>query len=367
MISTSSANAALSRGPIFGRSWWVDVVFWLAYGLFWHVVFSPEIFRPSNLCLSAILTFWQAAATYAHQRFLLEPQFRKVISPIVYGFGAVALIFVTSLCSGGSVYVFFWKVLGDNALREFENTFVSYWTGAVLGGMSMAVAITGVIYLFVRRRAESKRSKELERAKTEAELAYLRGQLNPHFLFNALNSIYVLIPRSPEEAQTALSGFSDLLRYQLYRAEEDRVPLREEIAQLRKFVALSRLRLEEDFVFALGEPAGLAEQQIPPLLLLPLLENAVKYSPAHGARVTGMLEVTDGRLHFDLTNLVGPGKPVAVSAGDAKAGGIGLANIRRRLELLYPGNYAFTTEQRDDHYTVHLDIPLTPCPSAPSS
>jgi len=325
----------------------------VAYGLVWHVVFAPEPLTAPNLFISFILTGWQAVATYAHIRFLLEPRFAGHRSIPVYGVGTSVLVVAASAASWCTLYLVFAVGFGENALANFVADSLNYWTGALLGGMGMAVAFTGAIYLFARRREQEKRERALEKARTEAELAYLRGQLNPHFLFNALNSIHVLIPRSPDEAQAALEGFADLLRYQLYRSEDPLVPLVEELDQLRQFAELSRLRLEEDFVFELQVPVTAKGQELPPMLLLPLLENAIKYSPKQGGTVHGEAKVEAGRLAFTLSNKVG-----TLRTADPGASGIGLANIRRRLDLLFPGDYAFTTEERQGHYTVVLDLPL---------
>ncbi len=336
---------------IFRRGPWIDLIFWVVYGLFWHVIFSPETFAPSNLTISAILTSWQAVATYAHHRFLLEPRANDKLSILPYILAVVLLVGVCSALSGSSLYAFFVTVLTPDATVEFLGEFWDYWVGSILGGMTMAVATTGAIYLFGRRRDLEKREREREFAHTQTELAYLRGQLNPHFLFNALNSIYVLIPRDPDMAQEALGGFSDLLRYQLYRSEQDLVPLSEELDQLQQFAELSRLRLEEDFSFELHLPTYYGSPAIPPMLLLPLLENAFKYCPKLGGRISGEAKVADGRLFFSLLNNVSE-KVIA-----SEASGIGLNNIRRRLEILFPGNYRLETEERGGQYSVHLEIP----------
>lgn len=354
----SITNQTVPHSPtVFRKSAWVDLVFWVAYGLIWHLVFAPEPLTAPNLVISGILTLWQAIATYVHIRFLLQPRYAGRLSIPLYAVGTILLIAVASALSWTSLYAFFKRVLGDRALEIFLENGWEYWSGALLGGMAMAVAFTGAIYLFGRRREQEKREAELEKARTEAELAYLRGQLNPHFLFNALNSIHVLIPRSPEEAQQALEGFSDLLRYQLYRSEEKLVPLAEEIAHLRKFAELSRLRLEEDFLFALQVPTAPGEMLVPPMLLLPLLENAIKYSPKMGGKVTGIAELQEGRLYFTLTNKVG--EPVVTPQSEQRSSGIGLTNIRRRLALLFPQTHTFTTTEQAGHYTVHLEIPLS--------
>ncbi|SEP60207.1 sensor histidine kinase [Neolewinella agarilytica] len=338
---------------IFRRGPWIDLIFWLVYGLFWHVIFSPNVFAASNLTITAILTSWQAVATYSHHRFLLEPRANNQLSILPYILAVVLLVCFCSTLSGTSLYAFFITVLTPGSTEEFLGEFRDYWLGSILGGMTMAVATTGAIYLFGRRLDLEKQEREREFAHTQTELAYLRGQLNPHFLFNALNSIYVLIPRDPDMAQEALGGFSDLLRYQLYRSERDLVPLTEELDQLQQFAELSRLRFEEDLNFALHLAPHSGTPTIPPMLLLPLLENAFKYCPKMGGRISGEAKVTDGKLFFSLENNVSE-KVIA-----SEASGIGLSNIRRRLEILFPGNYRLETEEQDGQYSVHLEIPTT--------
>lgn len=336
---------------IFRRGPWIDLIFWIFYGLFWHVIFSPETFAPSNLAISAILTSWQAVATYAHHRFLLEPRANDKLSILPYVLAVIVLVGACSALSGTSVYAFFVTALTGSSTADFLGEFWDYWVGSILGGMTMAVATTGAIYLFGRRRDQEKREREREFAHTQTELAYLRGQLNPHFLFNALNSIYVLIPRDPDMAQEALGGFSDLLRYQLYRSEQDLVPLTEELDQLKQFAELSRLRLEEDFSFELNMPTDLGTPRIPPMLLLPLLENAFKYCPKAGGEIHGEVKAPAGKLLFSLKNNVSE-KVIA-----SEASGIGLSNIRRRLAILFPGNFRLETKEQDGEYSVHLEIP----------
>ncbi|MEM9929778.1 MAG: histidine kinase [Bacteroidota bacterium] len=334
-------------------------MFWIIYTLFWHVVFSPELFAPGNLLISFLLSFWQAVATYTHHHFLLQPRVEDRRSIPVYVLGVLLLVGICSALSAGTLYVYFFNALGNELREEFVRSFWNYWVGSILGGMGMAVAITGAIFLYGHRKQQQQREKELEHARVQTELAYLRGQLNPHFLFNALNSIYVLIPRDPDQAQEALGGFSDLLRYQLYRSEQALVPLAEELEQVQQFVTLSRHRLESDFEFNLKvaspESSPDVPGEIPPMLLLPLVENALKYCPKQGGDVRGVLELKRGKMHFTLTNNVAK----ETIARDPKAGGIGLANIRRRLTLLFPGAHRLETLAQPEYFTVTLEIPLT--------
>ncbi|WP_173021527.1 sensor histidine kinase [Lewinella sp. W8] len=338
---------------VFQRGWRVDVLFWLGYALVMHVIFAPTPFDPGNMMFTAELTFWQAVASYLHLAWPLRLRYGGKLGFLPYGLLTVLIVLFFSACSGTTIYLLFWGLAGEAETQRFLDTFYDYWVPALLGGMGMAVALTGAISLFGRRRLRDKQEKELETNRIKTELAFLRGQLNPHFLFNALNSIYVLIPRDPDAAQLALSGFSDLLRYQLYQSEQPLVPLAQELQQLKKFAELSRLRLEEDFIFQFAEPDDVEGVTIPPMLLLPLLENAIKYSPTQGGRVTASLQLVEGRMQFMLENRIG----LAVDRSDADSGGIGLHNIRRRLALLFPDDHQLDTRQEGEHFSVVLNIP----------
>ncbi|MEM9836063.1 MAG: histidine kinase [Bacteroidota bacterium] len=351
-MSTQAAISPPQVPLILQRSWAWDLLFWISYGLFWHLIFAPNRLTVANLSISALLTFWQAVASYVHIGWLLEPRLRGRISILAYGLSIPLLLVLVSSASYTSLYLFFAYMLPEESIA-FYGSLLDYWVGAILGGMGMALAFSWAIYLLVRRREDAKRTQELEKAKVETELAYLRQQLNPHFLFNALNSIHVLIPRSPQEAQQALEGFSELLRYQLYQSEAKFVPLAQEIEQVNQYIDLSRLRLEEDFILDFKVANDLvAASQIPPMLLLPLLENAIKYSPKQGGRITGGIRVADDRIYFDLTNNI-----AQHIVTDPENSGIGLANIKRRLALLFPDNHRLEAQGDAENFTVHLEIP----------
>lgn len=358
----------ISSNYIFRRGPWVDGLFWLLYGGFWHLIFAPEPLDIGNLLFSVIFTGFQVMGSYVHLRLLLRRRWSERMSVAVYAGLTLLLVLGSAVACLLSLAAFMNAVGATSLAREMLGTGDYGWLGNTLGGMGTAVALTGAIAVAGHRREQLERERQLETAKTEAELTYLRGQLNPHFLFNALNSIYVLIRRDPEGAAEALAGFSDLLRYQLYRSEEELVPLQEEVAQLRQFVELSRLRLEEDFSFSLRVPDQL-RGNLPPMLLLPLVENAIKYSPQTGAEVVGELTVAGGRLHFALTNRISALQPALLDGNDApvregksiaREGGIGLENIRRRLDLLHPGDYKLAAHTEEDRYSIHLELPLAP-------
>lgn len=207
-----------------------------------------------------------------------------------------------------------------------------------------------------------KRLTEMAREKAEAELSFLKSQINPHFLFNSLNSVYFLISRDNVEARTALHKFSDMLRYQLYEANGERIPIEKEIRYLADYIDLQRLRKDENYVVAFHCDADVKDFSIEPLLLIPFVENAFKHI-SHRADQPNTIEVNlsidRARFHFHVANSKEQGRTTELH------GGIGLNNVRRRLELLYPGQHELSIMNSESSFTVDLWISLSPEKNTP--
>jgi hypothetical protein len=210
---------------------------------------------------------------------------------------------------------------------------------------------------------EREQRRELEQQHLRTELSLLKTQLHPHFLFNTLNNIYSLTLQASPQAPEAVMRLAELMRYQLYDSTDDLVPLIQEIRHLRGFLALQLLRLlpdeaDEAVPFTVLLPPG-AEyaRRLPPMLLLPLVENAFKHGDLaarpHVARLRLQLE-PDGQLLFSVRNYCAPaGGPALVAPG-----GMGLTNLQRRLELLYPSRHSLTITGSATEYHVTLEVQL---------
>ena len=338
---------------IFQRGLGAELLFWSAYALLAQLAFAPDPLDIGNLAVQGAFTAGEAVAVYGHLRYGLLPLLDKS-----RGVGTYLLVLLLSVVAGTLLT---WLGLAGVALLTdgldsilSVDRFLRYWLVRVSWSVIMLVALSSGIFLFIHRRRAARRERELETARTQAELAYLRGQLNPHFLFNVLNNIYVLIDHDPERARESLTGFSDLLRYQLYTGEADRVPLAEEIEHLRQYARLSQLRMEEDFSFQLNLAPLPPAHLLPPLLLLPLIENAFRYSPSHGGCVRAKLRDTPGGIEFIITNTVAD---LAPADREPTTGGIGLTNLRRRLSLLYPGKELLNTQRDATTFTATLKVP----------
>ena len=204
-------------------------------------------------------------------------------------------------------------------------------------------------------RAASAR-QELERVHAEAELQNLKSQLNPHFLFNTLNNIYSLIGLDAARAQQSVHELSRMLRYVLYDSSRPLVPLREEMDFLRNYVELMRLRVPRQVDVRVSLPDAPPAVQVAPLLFISLLENAFK----HGVSSDGpsyvhiSIEEDGSRLTCRIENSLFP----KAEGQDRSGSGIGLKNLERRLELIYPGRHTFQHGAVGSAYMSYLEVDL---------
>lgn len=201
---------------------------------------------------------------------------------------------------------------------------------ALVVGVGVAIRMTGGWY-----RAEAAR-KELEHSHTEAELQNLKSQLNPHFLFNTLNNIYSLIQLDTTRAQQAVHDLSRMLRYVLYDSSRATVPLAAEIDFLRDYIELMRIRLPRHVRLFVSLPDAPSSTPIAPLLFISLVENAFKHGVSNEkpSYITIDIHELEGQLICSIKNSRFP-----KSDSDRSGSGIGLSNLTRRLDMIYPGRY----------------------------
>ena len=224
--------------------------------------------------------------------------------------------------------------------------------------LPLATSFLGCSLIEVMRYAfyQEKRVIQAQGEQLTTELKFLKSQINPHFLFNSLNNIYTLTLLKDDLAAESLLRLSDMLRYMLYDAETPTVPLRWEIAYIRNYVSLRALKDSRGQNVTLDLDESRPELLVAPLLLIPFVENAYKHSRIedrqHGyIRIT--LATTEGGLSFMVINSV----PVSPSPVD-EVGGIGLENVRKRLDLLYAGRYVLDIIPTPTTFTVTLQLTL---------
>lgn len=227
---------------------------------------------------------------------------------------------------------------------------VIFFGGLLLMGMNLGVK------LYFRSQEDADILSQIEKHALERQLQYLKYQVNPHFLMNTLNNIHALVDIDPERAKTSIVELSKLMRYVLYEGNNKLTSLSREVQFLNNYVRLMSMRYSDNVRISLDVPEILPDSMLPPLLLVIFVENAFKHGISYRNKsfVEISLKPQADRLLFSCRNSRQQ-KP----QDENMKGGVGLSNVRRRLDLLFPGNYTLDIKEQEDTYTVCLDIPLT--------
>ncbi|MEO0732912.1 MAG: sensor histidine kinase [Bacteroidota bacterium] len=232
-------------------------------------------------------------------------------------------------------------------------------TGTLLSdvhfGLSGGVLLLTLPYIIIVEWYRKERAiTRLEAEKSATELQLLKEQINPHFFFNTLNNLYAMSLTREERTPETILQLSELMRYVIYRAKEESVPLREELKYLRDYLDLQSIRLQKQLDLRFAVDIGEEGCRVPPLLYIILIENAFKHGvePAEwDAFLHLSLTADHQRIIFTCRNSYEP------KLQDRKNGGLGLVNLRRRLELLFPGRYELTLRTFPKAYAATLIIP----------
>lgn len=228
---------------------------------------------------------------------------------------------------------------------------VAFFGGLMLMGMNLGVK------LYFKTQEDREQRERLEKQDLERQLEYLRYQVNPHFFMNTLNNIHALVDINPERAKTTIVELSKMMRYILYEGDKKYIPVQREALFLNNYIELMRLRYSSRVSISLDLPEMMPDVMLPPLLLIIFVENAFKHGVSYAAPsfIDIKVEVTQDKLKFRCRNSRQEQKPDEKK----KKGGVGLANARRRLDLLFPNQYSLEIKENDKEYDVQLEIPLS--------
>lgn len=355
----------MSQLPMILRNW-----NWIGHLLFWGLVFL--IFCPAPLGLGA----------FSLSRF--QPQ--ETLWFFLYGFGLNILLFYGYSLAALPHYPaprWFWRLILTNlaflvvfvVLESLLDLWFSNWVAQRPGRrittavnldfwdwtatnltLSSGVLLIANFYGFTSAWfRDREKQRELEQEKLRAELTALKHQVNPHFLFNVLNSLYGLAYRNDDEPTAeGIAKLSQLMRYMLYDSDQTQVALEQEIDYLHNYLALQRLRLDGRSDLRFEIEGDLKGCQIAPMLFIPFVENAFKFgiSTAKDSFVHIFLEVRERTIHFQVRNSIHH-----VNTPDAPGvGGIGLENVQRRLAMIYPDRYQLSLGPEAGVFLVDLTL-----------
>lgn len=328
----------------------LHLLFWVLYLIVWGVrdmAYAPTFWDTldSNLIGSACY----ALGVYVNW-FVLIPIVLLKGKKLLYSFLVLILTIVVAYITAVA-FTYYYIPIHLGTSQFFSTTQGLANTG---GDFLVVYALSTSLFFINEWYIKERRLRELESANLRAELDLLKGQINPHFLFNALNSVHVLIRKNPEKALNTLEKFSDLLSHQIYDVEKEFVSLETEVKNLSNFIELQELRFSSHVKVNWQVSGNLTGLRIAPMLFLNFVENAFKHGSTASQTETTidiLLKVESGWLEFSCVNSMEAGK-------EEQRSGKGLANAKRRLELLYPKRHQLEIEKRNNEFSVSLQIKL---------
>ena len=342
----------LTRRPFYHAGGWL--AFWV---MLWLVQWrSGEMPFGVAIASESITVVFYVVVVYINLLYLF-PQYLKKGHYWTYLLLLVLLSFLFTPLKLILIYFLFSKV-GSAQQEILQNMYAYFFSTFLVAGLSTVGKI------MVDWIVQNRQKVRVENESMQSELRFLKSQINPHFLFNTLNSLYALTLKKDDKAPDIVIKLSEMMRYMLYECNEPRVPLRKEINYLRNYLDLERLRQRAGITIELKVNGTVTDQMIAPLMLIPFLENSFKHgvnAAIQDGFVIATLNVEPRAVHFVLENSKGSQMPTQLHVG-RPSGGIGLVNVRRRLDLLYPGRYDLNIRESPSTYAVHLDLELGPEP-----
>ena len=341
-----------SRKRIFFHiAYWICVVFLFTflwgtrYNNYWVCFYNELVFLPIKLGVTYFGLYYLIP-----QLLLKRKYFRLIVT-------SVLMMVAGGLFQRILVYFSFIPLLGvsDQNAPLFDPTEI---LNHVIN-MNAVMIIPFAIKLYGYSLERENRILILSQEKTKAELQFLRSQMQPHFFFNVLNDLYAMALKQSDKTADMILKLSDLMRYVLQESTADVVPIEKELNYIRNYIDLEKLRYGNRFSVDLQVTGDISKCLVAPLLLLPFVENAFKHSSTNeisGAWISIEIMIDKHELTLVVANSYDPG----TLKSDHISSGIGIKNIRQRLDILYPARHTFVIERKDDSYKSTLKINLLP-------
>jgi two-component system, LytTR family, sensor kinase len=328
------------------------VIFWAAT-IGFHMFTRIDLLNRAGLehfVLEIIVRNALLAVLIYFNLLVLIPRFAHRRKMITYAFLLLGSLGLYVICKNAyDVYVNGYVMDDESQKYFFYNSYYNFSIAVFYLAFSIALHLSKEWYF---QRALI---RKMEVDKLNSELEYLKAQINPHFVFNSINTIYFQIDKDNVSARESLSAFSDMLRYQLYECNGKEILIEKEVSYLKNYVALQRMRKDENYNISFAEGNGLKGFTISPLLLIPFVENAFKHVSHNPAENEVRI-----RMHRDQDRFV-------LAVYNTKENkqvnntfkGIGLKNVKRRLELLYKDRHDLVIEEKPDSFEVNLSIQVS--------
>ncbi len=327
------------------------VFFWMLVFGVWYALRVDDYRSPEKAFLVTLIKVVDLVLMIYITNYVLIPQ---LLYKKMYVWFAIAFI-GTILTSSIIKMNILGRLINNPALYDWSHDLKSRLYDNIIPHFILVIAGAAVKLMFDYGKLQQ-RMAETAKEKAEAELNFLKSQINPHFVFNSLNSVYFLIDKNNTAARETLHKFSDMLRYQLYEMNGDKIPVEKEIQYLKDYMDLQQLRKDEKYSVEFNCAADVKGFSIEPLLLIPFVENAFKHI-SHYSHKSNYVKVDlsrrNGYFTFFTENSKENQQTIEIH------GGIGLNNVKQRLELLYPGKHDLKIEETENIFSVQLKLQLS--------
>jgi two-component system LytT family sensor kinase len=329
------------------------ILFWAGIYLLWVIIFrSYSVSLTKTITIEFCYLIFITADYYGINNFII-PRFWLKKKYVLFISSTIIIIALSAWLRGLvaiQMNLHFFHAAGAIDFRTlYLNSLIN---------ISLWVSLVTIGKMLVDRIQTHQQLELLEKERVKNELDYLKAQINPHALFNSLNTIYGHINKGNQIARNILLQFSELLRYQLYDCGAEKVSLEKEIGYIQNYIAFQRLRKDENLIVAFQSEDIEMGLQIAPLLLVVLIENAFKFVSNFSGKenkISIKIFTKEKVLHSSFINT----KEILQNVITTNSSGIGLANLKRRLELLYTNKYELTTNIDNEFYETNLIIDLT--------
>lgn len=329
----------------------VHVFFWFCAWFFFFFYYKRYTEVNSYTVLASLINLVAAIATvytfnyYLIPKILLKNKWKKFIA---FAFVAIVLFFYIELVLTLFLVV---KLLYDDhrLFPEMIDVVMLFFN------LFFVVFIAIAIKFYKRWSEKDYREQKVQKEKVEVELQMLKTQINPHFLFNTLNSIYVLAMKKSDQTANTVMKLSDILDYILYKIDASRIPISTEIKIIENYIELEKIRFTNRVTLNFTSGFKSKDIQIPPMLIIPFIENAYKHGVAKSMEKSWInisIHETGQMLEIAISN------SKSQNPTKSKTGGIGLANVKKRLEILFRDSYRLDISEKNNSYDVFLSIPI---------
>jgi len=337
---------------IFVEEIWFRVLmhflYWILAWFFLNLIFGyGELWNRLSLYYSFVILLITAGVTYWIIGYLI-PQY---LFKGRYGLFLIYLLFTIIVSLDLELITVMFFFVNENFQVLIYNTRDIY---SMLAGTYFIVFLSAGIKLTEYWFNEQQRKQTAIKEKVETELKLLKSQIHPHFLFNTLNNIYALALQKSDQAPDAIIKLSELLDYLIYHGENEQVPLLKEIELINHYIELEKLRYGDRLQASFKKTGDPDKVTIAPVMLLPFVENAFKHGISQSRNNVWLkihLEISDRSINFHIEN----SKP-GITAKVSTPGGIGLENLKRRLAILYENRYTLEILDKEDLYSVKLNL-----------